>query len=205
MPARWHRITTHLISHEMPFTVYYGACATASQPDYYAPFCEADNPPEKGRIRSFAFIAKDYLATLQADPTDSAIWVTGILDKKIIIIPTIAGDYDGGSPVTGPGYGDTKETTVGYDHVITYRDPNYKLNAAFYNAIKYGRNWVPAWRTETQTHIADNAAQIIPKAPISEDLASDVAWNVEVRFSQPDLPIPFDTPAEVFIPFAYNP
>lgn len=157
---------------------------------------------EHARVRSAGFVKKSYLAALQADPTDPSLWVTGINNRDIIIIPEVSGTYDGGAPVEGPGYGDQTSSFAGYNHTLNFKDPNYKQNAAFWNAIKYSREWVPVWRTETQTSIADVAAQIIPKAPVSENLTDDVVWDVEVKFTQPDIPVPFDTPEGIFIQFA---
>jgi hypothetical protein len=114
----------------------------------------------------------------------------------------VNGTYDGGTPVEAPGYGDLENTISGYRHVVQYKDPNFKQNAEFYNAIKRSRSWVPAIRLETQTLLFEKPATIIPKAPVTEDLNSDVVFDVELRISQPDIPVPFDTPPDIFIPFA---
>lgn len=178
---------------------YYPGCED-ELPDHIVDDCPGSK--EHARVRSIAFIHTSYLATLLAGQETPSVWVTGINDRKIIIIPQVSGQYDGGEPVEGPGYGDQESSLAGYKHTIGYKDPNYKQNAAFYNAIKFSRDWVPAWRTETQTQIADVPAQIIPKAPITDQLTDEVVWDVQVKFTQPDIPVPFDTPADIFIPFA---
>jgi len=183
----------------MPYQVYYPVCTT-TLPDHISNSC-ADSM-EHGRVRSVAFVHVSYLAALQVDPTDYAIWQTGILDKLIIIIPETTGTYDGGTPVEGPGYGDLAVSLAGYDHVIAYSDPNFKQNAEFYNAIKYSREWVPVIRLETTALLFDVAGQILPKAPVTEALTDDVVWAVEVKVSQPNIPVPFIYPPDIFIPFA---
>lgn len=184
----------------MPYPVYYASCAE-KLPDHIANSC-ADSM-EHGRVRSVAFVHISYLDDLIVDPEDEALWVAGITEKMIIIIPETTGTYDGGTPVDGPGYGDLETSLAGYRHVVTYKDPNFKANCEFYNVIKHSRSWVPAIRLETQTLLFDKPAVIIPKAPVTEDLNADVVFDVELRISQPDLPCPFNTPPDVFIPFAY--
>jgi hypothetical protein len=184
----------------MPYPVYYPICAEQI-PDHIA-----DNCPgaiEHARARSVGFVHTSYLDVLKLDPTDEATWVAGIDEKQIIIIPDTTGTYDGGTPVDGPGYGDLETSLAGYRHVVNYKDPNYRENVDFYNAIKYSRSWVPAIRLETQTILFDKPAVIIPKTPVTENLTDDVVVDVELRISQPDLPVPFDTPPGVFIPYAY--
>ena len=183
----------------MPYTVYYTVCPETI-PDHIANDCAGSL--EHGRVRSVGFVHVSYLPTIQADPTDEALWITGIENKQIIIIPETTGTYDGGTPVDGPGFGDLESTIAGYNHVVTYQDPNFKDNAAFYNAIKTSRSWVPAIRLETTTMLFDKPATIVPQAPVTDDVNSVVTFNVELRISQPDIPEPFDTPPGVFIPFA---
>lgn len=185
----------------MAYTIYYGGCAE-DQPDHIVDPCGTER--EHGRVRSVAFIHDSYLATLLASPDNPTTWQTGILDKLIWILPQTAGTYDGGTPVYAPGYGDQKEVLAGYDHVVTYRDPDFKGNASFYNAIKQSRQWYLAINTETQTQIFESSATIAPKAPVQDDLTSEVVWEVEVRISQPDFPEPFDTPPGIFEAFNFN-
>lgn len=100
--------------------------------------------------------------------------------EKIIVIPSTNGNFDGGSEVTAPGYGDQETSLIGYNFVATFNDPNYKFNADFYNALKRSRNWRYAYSTETQTHITGKTVQVIPKNPVGDELTSEVVWNVQV-------------------------
>jgi hypothetical protein len=179
----------------MSFSIYYPGCVEAV-PDHICNLCGDDI--EHGRISSIAFIKLSYLPTLLAGPTVAQTWIDGIATKDIVIIPQVLGSSDGGAPVEGTGYGRQQSSLLGFNFSVTYKDPNYKQNAAFYNAIKRSRNYAVAYVTESQTHISDNAVQVLPKAPIAEDLTSEVVWDVEVKFSQPDHAVPFDTPTGVF-------
>jgi hypothetical protein len=182
----------------MAYAVYYPSGCGTSVPDHYCNPCET---LEHGRIRSVAFIASDFEFT---DPSDPDEWEAGIAAKKIIVIPEVNGTFDGGSEVETAGYGDQQTKLVGYNFQSTFNDPNYKLNADFYNAVKLSRNYRYAYRTETQVHLTTNTVSIIPKNPVTEDLTSEVVWNVLVKWSEGDLPVPYDMPTGIFTCFDYS-
>lgn len=182
----------------MAYQVYYPNGCEAEIGDHYCNNCDA---AEHARVRSAAFIASDFAFT---DPTSPVEWRAGILAKKIIIIPEVNGTFDGGSEVEGPGYGDQVSKLTGYDFQAVYNDPNYKFNADFYNSLKRSRNWRFAYRTETQTHLTENTVTVIPKNPVTENLTDEVVWNVTVKWSETDLPVPFDTPVGIFTCFDYT-
>lgn len=173
-------------------SIYYPeGCDTAVPPHH----CDPCAPIEHGRVRSVAFIKQSFEFT---DPTDPNEWTTGIENGDIVVIPEVLGSFDGGAPVEAPGYGDQETKITGYNFSLLFKDPNYLENADFYNAIKRSRNYKIAYRTETQTHISTNTVTVLPKNPVAEELTSEVVWDVEVKFSQGDLPEPFNTPAGTF-------
>lgn len=182
----------------MAYAIYYPSGCGTTVPDHYCNPCET---PEGGRLRSAAFISSDFEFT---DPSNPDEWEAGIAAKKIIIVPEVNGTYDGGSEVETPGYGDQQTRFVGFNHQAVYNDPNYKLNADFYNAIKRSRNYKFAYRTETQVHLTQNTVQVIPKNPVTEDLTSEVVWNVTVKWAEADSPIPYDMPTGIFNCFDYT-
>lgn len=182
----------------MPYSVYYPSGCDAAVGDHYCNNCPT---AENGRLRSAAFIASDFAFT---DPTNPTEWRNGILAKKILIIPNTNGTFDGGSEVEVPGYGDQATKLTGYNFVAVYNDPDYKLNADFYNALKRSRNWRFAYRTSSQTHLTQNTVSVIPKNPVTDDIASEVTWNVTVKWADDDLPIPYDTPTGIFTCFDYT-
>lgn len=182
----------------MAYEVYYPSGCDSEIGDHYCSPCE---PKEHGRVRSVAFIKSGFEF---ADPSNPTEWQAGIDNKDIIIIPETNGSFDGGSEVEATGYGDQATALVGYNFVLTYNDPNYKLNADFYNAIKRSRNWRVAYRTETQIHMVDTNVSVVPKNPVAEDITSEVVWNVLVKWSNGDLPIPYDVPEGIFTCFDYT-
>jgi hypothetical protein len=178
-------------------TIYYPQGCDVQVPDHICDGCTGDDV-EHGRVRSVGFIALGYLATILADPTDAALWTTGITNKKVIIIPEVSGTYDGGSPVYGPGYGDEVERLIGYNYTLNFKDPNYKANAAFYNALKNSKGYAIVYRTESQIHISSKTVKVTPKNPVTDDITSEVVWDNECKWTQADLMAPVDTPVGVF-------
>jgi hypothetical protein len=178
--------------------VYYPAGCDVTIPEHYCNDCD---DVEHGRVRSVAFLKKTFAFT---DPTDPTEWETGIANGDIIVIPEVLGSFNGGDPVTGTGYGDQSEKLTGYNFELLFKDPNYANNADFYNAIKSSRGYRVAYRTENFVHISDNTVSVVPKNPVTEDLTSEVVWDVAVRFSQGDLPAPVATPDGIFTCFAYT-
>jgi hypothetical protein len=182
----------------MPYAIYYPSGCATSIPNHY---CDACPTPEHARLRGAAFIANDFEFN---DPSDPNEWEDGIANKKIIVIPETNGSFDGGSEVETAGYGDQQTKLTGYNFQATYNDPNYKLNADFYNAIKNSRNYKFAYRTESLVHLTRNTVQVIPKNPVAEDVTGEVIWNVLVKWSEGDLPVPYDLPHGIFTCFDYT-
>lgn len=182
----------------MPYDIYYPGSCNVSVPDHYCNDCET---PEKGRVSSVAFI-KDSFDFI--DPSDPVEWQAAIANKDIIIIPRTNGSFDGGAEVESTGYGRQATKLTGYNFTLTYNDPNYKLNADFYNAIKRSQNYRIAYVTESLVHISNVPVSTIPKNPVAEDINSDVVWNVTVKWADQDLPVPYDVPANVFSCFDYT-
>lgn len=182
----------------MAYEVYYPSGCDDQLGDHYCNVCEA---PEHGRVRSVAFIKNGFDFT---DPSDPSEWQAGIANKDIIIIAEVNGTFDGGSEVEVAGYGDQATKLVGYNFVATYNDPNYKNNAEFYNQLKRSRNYRFYYRTETQGHLTQNTVSVVPKNPVTDDITSEVVWNVSVKWAEGDLPAPYDVPPGIFTCFAYE-
>lgn len=182
----------------MPYNVYYPNGCGVTVGDHYCNDCEA---AEKGRVRSAGFIRSDFAFT---DPTNPTEWVNGIRNKQIIVIPKTNGTFDGGSEVTSPGYGDQATKVTGYNFTSVFNDPNYALNADFYNALKRSSNWKYFYRTSSKVHITEVNVNVIPKNPVTDDVNSDVVWQVNVTWSDEDLPVPYTAPAVISTCFDYT-
>ena len=176
-------------------SVYYPSGCGEETPNHYCDPCATD---EHGRVRSVAFIKKDFEFI---DPSNEQEWIDGINSGNIIIIAETNGSFDGGTPKEGPGYGDTTSTYLGSDFVLKYKDPNYKQNCHFYNTINKSRNYKVAYRTETLVHISDKTAYINAKPAVQDDLTSTVVWDVDVKWSSSNIPCPYEMPDGVFTCF----
>lgn len=184
-------------------TVYYPTCPDEDLAEYQ---CDPCANREKGKVRSAAYIHTSYLATVQANPTSTAVWQTGIANETIIIIPMVIGSLDTPDPITGPGYGDDDEEILGRQFTLAFRDPNYIQNCNFYNGLKRKKGqYYVAYRTETQTHISTKTVSVDTRAPITETITDNVEWNVTNRWTDEDQPCPFDTPEEIFTCFGLLP
>lgn len=179
-------------------------------PIYYPSNCKSDivahvcsdcPEVEHGRIRSVAFIHKDVAFV---DPTSAAEWqaIIAANPKDIIVIPETHGTFDGGSPQYGLGYGNEEERFLGSEYILAYFDPNYKDNYPFYQSIKTNGDYKVAYATETLVHIVDAQVRVNPKAPVEDEMNSEVVWSVEVKWKSKNDPEPFDIPATIFACFA---
>jgi len=180
-------------------TIYYPSNCDATVPEH---ICNPCDSIEHGRIRSIAFISNTVTIV---DPTSPTEWLAAIQANTVRIIPETSGTFDGGEAKEEAGFGDLETRLTGYSFSLNFKDPNYKDNAAFYNAIKYSRSWKVAYRTETQIHLSDAAVSVVPKTPVADDLNSAVVWEVQVKWQGSSLPTPYDVPAGVFDCFALTP
>lgn len=174
----------------MAIPYYFGGCESEI-PDHVCNPCEGQ---EKGRISSVAFIEKSFVFT---DPSSPAEWAAGIANRDIFLINSVTGSTDGGTAVTGPGYGRQATKFLGYDFTSNYRDPNYTQNADFYDGIKNSSAYKYAYWTETQVHISDNPVSTVPKSPVTEEINSDVVWDVDVAWNQSSVMRPYPAPPGV--------
>lgn len=174
-------------------SVYYPSdCDSGTIPAYSCNPCPSY---EYGRVRSIAFIKNSFAFT---DPTATAQWVTGINSGDIIIIWKTSGSYDGGTTTELPGFGDQATINGNTTHVLTFKDPNYKENCDFYNAIKGSSQYSVAFRTSSSIHLSGAPVTVTPKNPIQDDDKSLVTWEGTVKWTNPDLPCPYNTPANIF-------
>lgn len=161
--------------------------------------CEECGEAELGGIRAVARINSAFEFT---DPTSAAEWTAGIEAGFIDIYPATRGDFDGGTPVEGPGYGDAATKVNGYDFVLNFKDPDLIPNWEHYNTLKNTRSSKLAYVTETQVWLADKSGTFAPKAPVTENVAEEVVWNVQVKWTSKNLPRNYTKPEGIFVCFA---
>jgi hypothetical protein len=164
-------------------------------PEHVANPCPNGTDREFARTRSVALISEDYLPNLMVDPTDATLWTAGIAAGKIEIIPQSSGSYDPGSPKELKGYGDRKSSNGPREQTLSFNDPDYLVNQAFYNVINGITNKVPAWRTSSLVHIADKPATIVAGDAVEDDLEAEVVWQVHCKWTSINLASKHDASA----------
>lgn len=171
-------------------SVYYPGCGTT------IPNPECSDCPDKelAGIRSM-FLVKDTYSF--ADITNPAEWQTALNAGNVYMFPKTRGSLEQTETET-QGFGDQSTIVDGYDFVLSVFEPNFRDNVDFWNAVKRSNNFKVGWRTENTVWLSDDAAGIIPKAPVAEDIKQTVIWNIMFKFSQEDYPTPYDVPANVF-------
>lgn len=175
-------------------SLYYpsSTCGGSTIPDYA---CNPCPDYEYGRIRSVALIKNTFTFT---DPSSTAEWTTGITNEDIIVIWKTQGGYDGGATSELIGFGDSATVNGNTTHTLTFKDPNYADNCDFYNAIKGSSDYTLAFRTSSQVHLAGAPVTLTPKNIVADDINSVVVWEVQVKWTNPDSPCPYDTPSGIF-------
>ena len=166
----------------------------------YDPACVV---PEFGKVRSAGFIRKKYLPTLLAAPTSNAVWQTGIDMGKLFLVQKVSGSFDPGEPVALKGYGKRLYTRGPREMTLSFSDPSFIRNYAYYNRIHTFTDLVPFFRTEKYIQIADRPADIIAKDAVEEDMESIVDWDVFCKWRGVDLPRLIDASGlSIFYPAA---
>lgn len=150
--------------------------------------CPDGRVREFARTRSSGFIKKGYLATLLATVTTAATWQTGITAGNIIMCPETSGAFDPGTPKDLKGYGNRIKSYGPRTMKLSFNDPDYADNYAFYNDIINRTDLVPFYRTSSLVHIFDTEASIYGSDPVVDDLQEEVVWNVVCEVISQNLP-----------------
>lgn len=163
--------------------IVYKTCAEIGDLTYT---CDPCLTPEMGNVRSVMLIKE---GTVVAVPLNLTTFTASVNAGDIIIIPETRGSFDGGTPRVIPAYGDLTERKAGDDYVLMVKDPNYAANSEFWQEVER-HTWDVAFRSETQLHIVQGAhVQVTAKAPIEEDLNSQVVWNAEAKWYSKSKPV----------------
>ncbi len=150
---------------------------------------------EYSRIRSIAFVKNSVSFSNPSSPTE---WDTAIGAGDAIIIWATQGSYDGGTSVELPGFGDAEFVNGGASHILTYKDASVSDNCDFYNSIRSNTEYTVWFRTSSKIWAAGTPVSVTPKMPIADDLKAVLAYEVTVKWSNPDLPCGYDIPDGIF-------
>lgn len=149
---------------------------------------------EKAGVSSVALLRTGFVFM---DPTDINEWTTGIQNGDIIFIPRTRGNYDGGTPKYGEGFGRVKQRLLGYDYKLQFKDEDFRNNSDFYHAIAKSNSWSLAWFTETLLWLSNEKVTVAVKDAIDEDIEKDIWWDSEVSWFSGDKPQKVVAPAGI--------
>lgn len=149
--------------------------------------CDPCNETELGRVRGIALVEK---GTEISVPFNKQEFESLIENGRIIVIPNTTGSEDS-SPVYGPGYGDSDQRKIADEHTLSIKDPAYKQNRKFWEAAEK-KEWNLLYRSETQLNHVSASVSLTAKAPIEDDIASEVVWNVEAKWKSKNKPVNSD-------------
>ncbi|MDB5199147.1 MAG: hypothetical protein JWO92_1110 [Chitinophagaceae bacterium] len=150
--------------------------------------CPDGRVREFARTRSAGFIKKAALATVLAAPTTEATWTDGITAGDVIMCPETSGSFDPGTPKELKGFGNRKVSYGPRTMKLSFNDPDYAGNYAFYNEISGRTDLVPFYRTSSLVHIFDTEATVIASDPVADDLEEEIIWNVVCEVISQNLP-----------------
>ena len=169
--------------------------AAGCNEDIFGHVCDDCPDGVEARVYALACVDDDVEFT---DPLDVAEWQGYIESGDIVIIPNIRGEFDGGAPEYGDGFGKVIEVLKRYRFKLTYEEESLVSNWNFYNSIKKSRRrrcWPVfggyVWMT-------DKPAKWAPKIPVSQNPLDNVYWNVEVEWTGSDIPEPVVEPEGIF-------
>lgn len=172
--------------------------ATGCSEDLFSHVCDDCPEAVEARVTDLACVHDDLVFT---DHTDVAEWQEYIDDGRIIIIPNIRGELDGGAPEYGDGFGKILEVLKRYRFKLTYEEESLVSNRNFYNTVKKARNrrcW-PVFGN--YVWITDRPAKWAPAIPVSANPLDNVYWKTEVEWTSSDLPEPVPVPEGIFTCF----
>jgi len=154
---------------------------------------------ELARVRSVALIHKSFYQQLMSDPESPIIWQAGITAGFIIVLPQTQGEYNGGSPIFGRGFGYSEETLVAYNFIVNYKDPDYVDNLRHYNSITGSRNFYIAFCSESVMRISQRPGTLIATNPVTNSLKDEVNFMLSYKWVHDKMPLEYSVPDGVFV------
>ena len=154
---------------------------------------------ELARVRSVALIHSSFINQILTDPEDSSIWLAGITAGMIVVLPQTQGEYNGGEPILGRGFGYSEETLIAYSFGVNYKDPDYVGNLPHYNSITGSRNFYIAFCSETIMRISQRAGTLVASNPIANSLKDEVNFILTYKWTNDKMPLEYSIPDGVFV------
>lgn len=180
----------------MSYYIPTSTCGGGTQSDYACGQCIET---EHGRIRSVAIVKTSYVATLMAANTAlDSTWTTALSTGNIFALYATQGSYDGGTTAELVGFGNQATMNGNTTHIAQFKDPFYADNCDFWNDLRNSSEYTFCYVTENYVHFGEETATWTPKNPVADDINSNLTWDVQAKWTNPDSPCPYAKPASFF-------
>lgn len=178
----------------MSYYIPSGQCGDEVNVPRYA--CSDCGERDFARVRHIGYYDEVYEFT---DITSFNEWNTNVLTPGLgEIIRNVLGSYDGGETEEIGGFGDVEFDNGNTTNTLVIKDPNYKTNRDFYNALKLKKDKKFVWVTQDNMFVANAPANVSVKIPISESIKDVVVAEITIKWIEGDLPMIYAKPASLF-------
>ncbi len=155
---------------------------------------------ELNRFIHSAFVKKG----TSLDKSTPELFAASILAAELacnaVITRNINGNYDGGTPSVGKGFGKEPERTLGMAHTAVIADKDWVANVAFWNNFKRvarAYDWYPM--TDSRAwEVTDTALSVSPKGAITDDNKTYIEGEVTIKWNHKDNPLPYSIDTDAF-------
>jgi hypothetical protein len=147
---------------------------------------------ELGRVRKLALVHSSFYQQLIGDITNISLWDLGRTLGKVFVYPEVQGEFDGGVPVMVRGFASNEDIEVAKQYSLDLREPNYIGNREHFNEINGSRQFYAIWASETLMYVSTRPVYVSVKAPIANDLKTEVVWQIAIKYTAQELPLVFD-------------
>ncbi|MBX3103205.1 MAG: hypothetical protein KF690_11905 [Bacteroidetes bacterium] len=177
------------------------SCAEAVQ---YLKQCCART--EKGGVRHMILVDKYYQPTLESAldaagddrQAQLAAWFQALQADKLVVIPNVLGNYNGGEPVESQGYGGAQSRTTGMTHTAVVDDVNVVGNRVFAQAIMQSQRYVLWFATSDLIWNTHSPCGISVQMPVEREYTSELKYVYTLQWSSLNPPQHYWLPLSLF-------
>lgn len=161
---------------------------------------------EAGGVRHLILVDKYYQPTLvdeldaagDSTAAQQAAWNRARRAGKLIVVPNILGEYDGGSPTEAQGYGGAQSRVTGMEHTLTVDDVNVVGNRSFADAVNRSQRYVAWFATERLIWNGHAPCGISATMPVDKAYTSEVKYVYNLKWSSLEHPQHYWLPRQLF-------
>lgn len=168
------------------------------RPDVQTFLDQAGCEIEGGSIVALAFIEDSVTFTNITDPSE---WVGLTYASDILIHQEVRGSYPKAAATEIPGKGKQDIRITGRKHVANVRIGSIKGNEGYWDQLNQATNYKVAFVIGADydlLYFVDKNVSINASSVVEEGLDTEVDWDVEIKWSDKNLPSTSDVPTGIF-------